>query len=337
MECFINKTFFFCGMLSNHLVSVIIPTMNRKADLDKAIESIGKQDYKDVEIIVIDNGSEDNTFEFIKKKYKHVRLIQNSKNLGACKAKNQGIEVAKGEFLLFFDDDSEFYNGDTLTQMVEVLKDLKVGSVGGEKSVEGKFKKKMITVNGETRTLVSDGYRGLEECSYNATCNMLVKKDLMFELGGFDEVYFYLAEDKDIGYKINKKGLKNVVHEKTTALHKISFKTRVSNFNLFHRNRIRFVILNFNFWRVVFLPFLDLGSFFDLKKYKDLKQGSLDSTKKYSSTSNSFLGRLFKVGKSFVGGLIYGYYWNFLNLNRTFSQRLKMRRKGENVSWLDKH
>jgi fructose-bisphosphate aldolase/2-amino-3,7-dideoxy-D-threo-hept-6-ulosonate synthase len=70
--------------------------------------SIGRNafQHKSPTIIVVDNGSRDGTVEFIKKHYPRVLLIENKQNLGACKGRNQGIEVSKGEWILFLDCDA---------------------------------------------------------------------------------------------------------------------------------------------------------------------------------------------------------------------------------------
>lgn len=88
------------------LVSVIIPTFNRAYILPKAIESVIKQTYKNLEIIVVDDCSRDSTSEIITRfPVKYVKLPQNS---GPSRARNRGIYHARGEFLAFLDSDDQF-------------------------------------------------------------------------------------------------------------------------------------------------------------------------------------------------------------------------------------
>jgi hypothetical protein len=87
------------------LISTIIPTYNSKEYLERALDSIFIQNRRDVEVIVIDNGSSDNTYEFIKKRFPQVKLIRNAQNRGPAQARNQGIERAGGQYLMFMDCD----------------------------------------------------------------------------------------------------------------------------------------------------------------------------------------------------------------------------------------
>ncbi|NHZ86170.1 MAG: glycosyltransferase [Planctomycetia bacterium] len=85
------------------LVSVIIPVFNGERFLKFAIESILTQNYKPVEIIVVDDGSTDGSAE-IAKTFKTVRYIYQNNN-GPSVARNTGIEISKGEFIAFLDSD----------------------------------------------------------------------------------------------------------------------------------------------------------------------------------------------------------------------------------------
>jgi len=83
-------------------ISVIITTYNRANLLEQAIESILAQSYKNFEVIVVDDGSEDNTFE-IAKEFPVKYIFQ--KNSGVSKARNTGIEISKGRLIAFLDSD----------------------------------------------------------------------------------------------------------------------------------------------------------------------------------------------------------------------------------------
>ena len=96
-------------------ISVIIPTFNRKKYLGEAIESILKQDYQPMEIIVIDDGSTDNT-ETLMKKYPDVHYVY-QENTGQAAARNRGIALAKGEYLAFLDSDDIWLAGKLHLQM----------------------------------------------------------------------------------------------------------------------------------------------------------------------------------------------------------------------------
>ena len=88
-------------------VSVVIPTYNRIAYLGRAINSVLKQSYPVNEIIVIDNGSTDQTLSFIKKKFNSIRVIIEKKR-GVSFARNLGIKNCKYNWIAFLDSDDEW-------------------------------------------------------------------------------------------------------------------------------------------------------------------------------------------------------------------------------------
>lgn len=96
------------------LVSIILPTHNRADMLNRAIESIFSQSYKNMEIVIIANGCIDNTIEVVdslKRVYSNIVFLNFTESLGGAEARNQGLDVANGEFIAFLDDDDEWmYN-----------------------------------------------------------------------------------------------------------------------------------------------------------------------------------------------------------------------------------
>ena len=94
-------------------ISVIIPTYNSQKTLKKCINSILNQSYKNIEIIVIDDGSTDQTAEIIFNNYSYfenLKFIKQS-NSGVSSARNKGIEYAKGDYLFFIDSDDTIDSG----------------------------------------------------------------------------------------------------------------------------------------------------------------------------------------------------------------------------------
>ena len=79
------------------LVSIIIVNWNGLEYLKSCLNSLFKINYKKIEIIIVDNGSEDGSYEFIRQKYPKIIVIRNSQNLGFSRANNQGIKKSKGE------------------------------------------------------------------------------------------------------------------------------------------------------------------------------------------------------------------------------------------------
>jgi len=89
-------------------VSVIIPTYNSEKFINRSIDSVLKQDFKDYEIIIIDDGSKDMTYEKIKKYLTNKIKYIKQKNMGPASARNKGIKNSIGEYIAFLDSDDEW-------------------------------------------------------------------------------------------------------------------------------------------------------------------------------------------------------------------------------------
>ena len=90
------------------LISIIVPVYNVEKYLEQCIETLIKQTYKNIEIILIDDASTDSSGEICdqyKKREKNLIVIHKQKNEGASKARNDGIEIAKGKYIAFVDSD----------------------------------------------------------------------------------------------------------------------------------------------------------------------------------------------------------------------------------------
>lgn len=102
--------------MNEPLVSIIIPTFKRNKLLDKTINSVINQNYKNYEIIVVDDNDEETEYrketENLMKKYINnpkIRYIKHPKNLNGCAARNTGMEYSKGKYICFLDDDDIIY------------------------------------------------------------------------------------------------------------------------------------------------------------------------------------------------------------------------------------
>lgn len=89
------------------LVSVIIPSFNCEATIEETLESIQDQDYSNIEIIVIDDGSSDNTKDLLLKNWVDKITYFYQENIGAAGARNKGLELANGDYITFVDADDK--------------------------------------------------------------------------------------------------------------------------------------------------------------------------------------------------------------------------------------
>jgi len=174
------------------LVSVYIPTKNRQALLATAIDSILQQTYPNVEILVVDDGSTDNTFEFLTQlanKHNNIVIFKNEVSKGACAARNIAIKQANGEFVTGLDDDDVFLPS-RIESLVSAYDD-KYAFVCSSMYWDYGKKKRIIDAKEGGITLA-------QQLSYNeATSQVLVKKERVLSIGGFDEE-FVSCQDYDL-------------------------------------------------------------------------------------------------------------------------------------------
>ena len=103
------------------MVSIIIPTYNRARTIEKSIYSVLNQTYQDIEVIVVDDCSTDETQKIVNNiNDKRVRYVKMEFNGGACAARNRGIDEAKGDYIAFQDSDDVFYPEKIEVQLAEL-------------------------------------------------------------------------------------------------------------------------------------------------------------------------------------------------------------------------
>lgn len=110
-------------MTESGLVSVVIPSYNRKNKILDSVRSVQEQSYEKLEIIVVDDGSKDGTWELFKNfPDGRLRFLRYEENQGACHARNYGAERSRGEFIAFQDSD-DVWHTDKLEKQIRQLKD----------------------------------------------------------------------------------------------------------------------------------------------------------------------------------------------------------------------
>lgn len=105
-------------MKNNNLFSIIMPCFNAEKFIGQSIESVIKQTYTNWELIIINDYSNDSSFEIINSfNDKRIRLINNLTNEGVSFSRNQGIKIAKGNFISFLDSDDIWHEDMLMTQL----------------------------------------------------------------------------------------------------------------------------------------------------------------------------------------------------------------------------
>ena len=108
--------------IENYLISIIVPVYNSQTTINKCIDSLINQTYKNIEIILINDGSKDNSLNICKyyKKIDERIIVIDQINQGVSSARNKGIDICNGEFIIFVDSD-DFIEVDTITELVKIL------------------------------------------------------------------------------------------------------------------------------------------------------------------------------------------------------------------------
>lgn len=210
------------------VLSVVIITWNAKHFLEKCLKSIYDRNIGfEFELIIIDNNSSDGSLEFIKSEYSNAILIENKSNRGVAPARNQGIKIAKGEYILILDVDTELLTENAFKTMCEYM-DLNLNTaVLGAKLIfsDGalqhtcrKFPSiwlKMFTRFGNLpfinmqkmindNSMVDYDHNIIMKVDYLIGAFQLVRKSIFDLIGAYDESIFYGPEDIDFCLRVKK-------------------------------------------------------------------------------------------------------------------------------------
>ena len=184
-------------MIKITLVSVVIPTRNRKEYLTEALESVRNQSYEKIEVIIIDGNSSDGTRKYLGSLEDNIELIFHDEPKGQSIARNKGIKEANGEYIFFLDDDDVLYN-ETIEKMVNTMEstpDNCVGVFAGEKRF-GDVDKIHEVSSGKIKNTFN--------LDFGTSCSMF-KTETLREIEGFDEC-LNSSEDLDLVIRIFSRG-----------------------------------------------------------------------------------------------------------------------------------
>ncbi len=250
-------------------VSVVIPNLNGRNLLGDCLTSLEQQAFRDFEVILVDNGSDDRSVDFVKDSYRWVgKIIENSENAGFARASNQGIEVSEGDYVVLLNNDTEAH-----PQWLEELVKAADGNPGA-----GMFASKTLFFDnrntldttghlfypdglnrGRGRLEVDRGqYDDRTDVFFPSGCAALYRKAMLDVIGLFDESHFAYGDDTDIGIRGRLAGWTCLFVPGAIVYHYYSMTTGVyspAKVFLVERNRIWIVWKYFPARHLIASPF----------------------------------------------------------------------------------
>lgn len=211
-------------------LSIIIISYNSKQFIQKCLNSLlTSASHLALEIIVVDNASQDRSADLIKTSFPNVKLICNLENLGYARACNQGIEEAKGEYLFILNPDTELSGGSPEAMIRFIDEHPRCGVLGPKLLDEGGktefscrafpsysavfFNRYSLLTRMFPRSKYADRYLKtnwqhdtVKEVDWVSGAAMMIRKDCLDQIGNFDEDFFMYCEDVDICRRARDKG-----------------------------------------------------------------------------------------------------------------------------------
>lgn len=195
-------------------VSVIIPAYNAERHLSRVLNALNEQNYKEFEVIVVNDNSKDETSKIVKK-FKRFKLIENKSNLGLSKSMNKGISEASGEIIITLHDDCVPLSKNWILGMVKTFEaNPKIGIVSSDYVINFRKLGLIDKCFSYAYWLGSDidiaKKDGIEEVDLISDKCDAYKLEVLRKIGLFDEKFRFANEDIDVSKKVRKLGYKIV-------------------------------------------------------------------------------------------------------------------------------
>ena len=244
-------------------VSVIIPNYNGKKYLRDCLDAMECQSFRDFEVLLIDNGSDDGRGDLIRKEYPWVRLISLRENTGFCGAVNQGIRNSASPFVILLNNDT-VADKNFIKELLKAIEDKPQAFSCQAKLLKMKEQDKMDDGGNYYCALgwaFAQG-KGRPERDYSrekkifAACGgaAIYRREILDRTGLFDEEHFAYLEDIDIGYRGRLLGYENWYCPDAKVFH-VGSGTTGSRYNLF---KVRYSSRNNVYLLYKNMPFLQI-------------------------------------------------------------------------------
>lgn len=204
-------------------ISIVIPAKNAQATMRRCLDSVLRLNYPNFEIIVINDGSNDNTASILID-YKDLEII-NTKGIGPSAARNLALRKARGELIAFTDADC-LVDRDWLKELRRGFEDFpEAAACGGRQELPSdatEFEKKIFLFMKKVGFITDYMRRArgerIVEVNHNASCCVMYRKDIFLKEKGFLEG-LWPGEDVELDYRLKKKGYKIYFNPKAIVYH----------------------------------------------------------------------------------------------------------------------
>ena len=230
------------------LVSIVVLNYNAGKLLLNCIESIKKSSYQNIEILVVDNISSDNSQIECKKKFPDIKLIQNDENLGYCGGNNAGIKKAEGEFIIILNPDT-IVETNWIDELLNAQKEFgdglyqpKILSLNEENTIQSTGNMLHIFGFGFARdkgNKVIERKEEIEKVGYASGTCLFTTRSVLDKIGLLDEFLFLYHDDLDLGWRGAQIGINSFYVPKSKIYHVESYSLKWSSkkFYCLERNR----------------------------------------------------------------------------------------------------
>ena len=277
------------------LVSVVIVNYNDKRHLKPCLSSVLKSEYPFFEVILVDDGSTDGSIDLIRKEFKEeldlkLKIICNKENIGPAAARNIGCIKVNGKYLAFLDSDTKV-DSLWLKEVVKLMERNSNIGVAQCKLLLMNRKDKFdyagdylspfgILIQRVEMGQIDDGSLDkVEEIFAVKSAGMIIRRDVFYNIGMFDEDYFIYGEETDLcwrvwlsGYRIVFAPTSKVYHDFNLVLKSSS--NRPKSLDKYHgtKNYISSLIKNFGLWNLVKVLPLNLSIWIGISIWYILKR-----------------------------------------------------------------
>ena len=323
-------------------ISIVILNYNAGELLEKCISSVMKSNYKNFEIILVDNASKDESHKECKNKFPKIKLIENNENLGYCEGNNIGLKQVDGKYCIILNPDTEVESN----WINEFLREYKNHG-------EGLYQPKLLATSDKTRINSggnmmnifgfgyslgkgkkdSEEFNKFKSINYASGACLFTSKKILDKIGFFDPYLFAYHDDLELGWRAAELGIKSFYAPSIVVYHteSFSFKWSPIKFYLLERNRWYCILTHYSkstFYKIlpglmiieimIFFFFLSKGMIKEKikasndiiknyknikKKYEELESKKIISDKQIIEKFSDFVEIPSDVSNSFTSSL----------------------------------